>query len=294
MSAFNFRPLIPTLFELAESPVYDARRDALWFCDVVACSLHKVTLERLEQTSWDFPSEVCSLGLCETGRIVIALRDQVGIFDPDNGALEIIARIETDRPETRLNDGKVGPDGAFWVGTMDDRPERKPIGSLYRVTSDGTIERKVEGIAVSNGLAFSPDGSAMFHSDTRGPWIDRWCFDRETGRLSARMRIATPDDACGRPDGGATDVDGCYWSAGLSAGRLNRFTSDGKLIESYPLPVACPTMPCFGGADLRTLFVTSLRQGRPRGLLENYPLTGSVLIGQSPVAGAAVTRFRDN
>lgn len=79
----------------------------------------------------------------------------------------------------------------------------------------------------------------------------------------------------------------------MSAGRLNRFTPDGQLIESYPLPVACPTMPCFGGNDLGTLFVTSLRHGRPKDLLDRYPLTGSVLVGKSPVAGAPVSRFRD-
>ena len=293
MNAIDFRPLVGTLFDLGESPVYDDRRDALWFCNIVGRSLHRICLQTAQLTSWDFASEVCSLGLAETGRLVIALRDQVGMFDTDTGNFEVIASIEADRPETRLNDGKVGPDGAFWVGTMDDGPDRKPIGSLYRVTAGGTLERKVEGLAVSNGLAFSPDGSAMFHADTRGPWIDRWCFDKETGTISDRKRIATPDDTIGRPDGGATDSEGCYWSAGVSAGRLNRFTPTGKLVESYSLPVACPTMPCFGGKGLGTLFVTSLRHGRSRELLEKYPLTGSVLVGKSPVAGAPVTRFRD-
>ena len=93
MSAIDFRPLVPTLFELAEGPVYDDRRDALWFCDIVGRKLHKVSLETSELTKWDFPSEVCSLGLCETGRIVIALRDQVGMFDADNGKFEVIASI---------------------------------------------------------------------------------------------------------------------------------------------------------------------------------------------------------
>lgn len=186
MTTIDFRPLVDTLFELGEGPVYDDRRDALWFCNIVGRTLNKISLKSAQLTHWDFASEVCSLGLAETGRLVVALRDRVGMFDPDNGKFDVIASIEDDRPETRLNDGKVGPDGAFWVGTMDDRPERKPIGALYRVSVNGTVEAKVDGLAVSNGLAFSPDGTAMFHADTRGPWIDRWRIDSKTGNLGAK------------------------------------------------------------------------------------------------------------
>jgi sugar lactone lactonase YvrE len=207
-----------------------------------------------------------------------------------------IARIETERGnDTRLNDGKVGPDGAFWVGSMDDRavPVKESLGTLYRVTADGKAEAKVKGVMISNGLAFSPDGRTMFHSDSRAGWLDRWDLDPLTGAISNRTRIADLDDAAGRPDGGATDANGDYWSAGISAQRLNRLAPDGRLLESYPVPVGAPTMPCFGGPDLKTLFVTSLRVGRAPELLAKYPLTGITIVGKSPIAGSSVTRFRD-
>jgi sugar lactone lactonase YvrE len=278
---------------LGEGPVFDARRNALWFCDIVGKTLHFAALDTGEARAWSFPSEVCSLGVAESGRLVMALRETVGLFDPDREDFAEIARIEAGRPETRLNDGKVGSDGAFWVGTMDDRPDRQPIGALYRVTADGTVEKKVEGLSVSNGLAFSPDGRTMFHTDTRGPWIDRWDIDPVTGAIGNRTRIATLDDATGRPDGGATDAEGCYWSAGISAQVLNRFDRDGKLLASYPVPVAAPTMPCFGGADMRDLFVTNLTDGRPADLLARYPHSGLTLRGRSAVPGAPVGLFRD-
>jgi sugar lactone lactonase YvrE len=289
----EFAPLNEVRCALGEGPVYDERRDALWYCDIAGKALHRDELATGQHRRWSFASEVASCGVAESGRMVVALRDAVGLFDPESGDFSELASIERDRSDTRLNDGKVGPDGAFWVGSMDDGPTREPIGTLYRVDASGKVEPKLGGLNVSNGLAFTADGRTMFHADTRGPWIDRWDFDARSGQISNRTRIARPDDATGRPDGGATDAEGCYWSAGISAACLNRFTADGERVASYPLPVAAPTMPCFGGRDLRTLFVTSLRHGRPPALLARYPLTGITIMARSPVAGAPVSRFRD-
>jgi sugar lactone lactonase YvrE len=295
----DFKPLDESIrCELGECPVYDDRRDALFYEDIVNRTIYRVDLKTGAGRKWLFPSQVGSFGLTETGRLVVALQDVVGLFDPETEKFDEIAVIERDNPETRLNDGKVGPDGAFWVGTMDDSgrapADAKPIGSLYRVDRSGKVEKKFDGLIVSNGLAWTPDGRTMFHSDSRGRWIDRWAFDPATGAISGRTRIVSDiADADGRPDGAAADVEGCYWSAGVSGACLNRYTADGKLIARYPVPVAAPTMPCFGGADMKTLFVTSLRMGRDPDRLARYPLTGITIVGHSPVAGARVSRFTD-
>ncbi|WP_421723570.1 SMP-30/gluconolactonase/LRE family protein [Bauldia sp.] len=293
MTTIEFTPINDVRCELGEGPVYDDRRNALWYCDIVGRRLHCFELASEQTRHWDFETEVGSLGLADSGRLVVALRDTVGLFDPDQEHFDELASIEKDKPETRLNDGKVGPDGAFWVGTMDDRPDRQPIGALYRVDAGGYVERKVTDVTISNGLAFSPDGTVMYHADSRGPWIDTWVFDPNTGAITDRKRFAEPGDSVGRPDGGATDSEGYYWSAGVSAGRLNRFSPTGELVESYPMPVAAPTMPCFGGEGLDKVFVTSLRVGRDPAKLEAMPLTGIVVVGDAPVTGSPVSRFRD-
>jgi sugar lactone lactonase YvrE len=133
----------------------------------------------------------------------------------------------------------------------------------------------------------------MFHADSRGPWIDRWQFDRRTGQMSGRTRIAEPGVAVGRPDGGSCDAEGYYWSAGVSAGHLNRYTSDGRLVASYETPVPAPTMPCFGGPGYRTLYLTSLREGRSGALLQRAPQSGAVFAAEAPVAGFPPWRFLD-
>lgn len=294
----SFNPLIDIRCRLGESPVYDERAERLYFVDIPARQLHCLHTDQPGNgapalRSWNFDSEVCSLGLAASGRLVVALRDRVVLFDPQTEGRQELCAIEADRPETRLNDGKVGPDGAFWVGSMDDRPEKQPIGALYRVTPSGEAERKVEGLTISNGLAWTADGETMFHADSRGPWIDRWAFDRWTGKISWRTRIAEPN-AVGRPDGGACDAEGCYWSAGVSAGKLNRYAQNGSLVMSYELPLPAPTMPCFGGADFRTLFLTSLiREDSQAAATGPLPLSGALLAAEAPVAGFAPWRFLD-
>ena len=295
----DLKPLDATIrCDLGESPVYDDRENAILFEDIVNHTIYSVDLASGAKRQWNFPSEVASFGVAKSGRLVVALRHEVGLFDRSDASFHRLCTIEEGDPDTRLNDGKVGPDGAFWVGSMDDRgkpaSERQPLGSLYRVDGSGGVEKKVEGLFTSNGLAWSADGRTMFHTDSSGPWIDRWDFDPTTGEIAARIRIVANIAAeDGRPDGGACDAEGGYWSAGISAARLNRYDADGRLVATYPMPVAAPTMPCFGGPDMKTLFVTSLRTGRSAAALEKYPLSGITLIGRSPIAGVPVARFRD-
>lgn len=289
---FDFQPLTTDCrCELGESPVWDDRRQVLWCCDILGRSVLAVDPLAGRTRRWPLPSEVGGLGLAESGRLIVALRHLVGLFDPDTGAFSELTQLETDRAAaTRLNDCKVGPDGAFWVGSMDDAAGavRQPVGSLYRIDGRGRAEKKIEGIRVSNGLAFSPDGRWLYHSDSRGLWIDRWDFEASTGAISGRKRIAEPDASMGRPDGAAVDVEGCYWSAGVSAGCLNRFSPDGSLVERIPVPAPAPTAPCFGGPDMQMLFITTMIDP-----IRSGPLCGMILTSRATIAGAPVHRFRD-
>lgn len=287
----TFECLLDLRCSVAESPVYDERRNCLFFVDLGRGAIHRADLSGAGHVEWTFDHGAYSIGLARSGRLVLAQRDRVVLFDPDSGAIAAeIASIEADRRDTRLNDGKVGPDGAFWVGTMHDvAADRRPIASLYRVSPAGDVERKLGGIVCSNGLAWNGDGTLLFHSDSRGPWIDRWQFDPSTGEIAGRRRLAVLDEAGGRPDGAATDIEGNYWSAGVSAGVLNRFSADGRLVQAHRFPVPSPTMPCFAGPDRKTLVVTSLRPADAGA----ESRAGGIFMASSSVAGVAVHRFDD-
>jgi len=238
------------------------------------------------------PVAVGSIGLAERGGLVVAMRTGFHLFDLETERLTFLCHPEPDIATNRLNDGKVSPEGRFWAGTMDERLEKEPIGSLYRLDADHRCTRMANDVKVSNGLAWSPDGRTMYHSDSRGGAIFRYAYDPETGSIGKREQFVSMQSEWGRPDGGATDEEGCYWGCGIAAGRVNRFSPAGELIEYVAMPVTHPTMPCFGGPDGRTLYVTSLRENLSDAELARTPLAGGVFMLQPGVAGPPAALYK--
>ena len=282
----GFETLIDVPLGTGEGPAWDAASGALWFIDIAAPALFRLDPATRALQRFDMPATIGSFGLCPDGRAVVALRTGVHLFDPATGAFTFLAHPEAHRPENRLNDGKVGPDGCFYVGSMDDRPQKQPVAALYRVDPEGRSERICDGLIVSNGLAWSADGRTMFHSDSRGRFLQAFDFDPGTGAVSNRRHLREFTEEEGRPDGGAGDAEGFYWSAGVSAGCLNRIAPGGTIVQRINLPVLAPTMPCFGGPDMKTLFVTSLSTER-----DGQRQAGTLISLRVDVPGAPVARF---
>lgn len=279
--------------EIGESPVWDDRTGLVWWVDINPGIIHRIDPATGVRQRWEMGEPVGALGLCRSDKLVVALRSTVILFDPRDGSRQTLAAVSHGKPEMRLNDGKVGPDGAFWVGSMDASGDANPAGVLYRVAPDGAVTVITENFRISNGLAWDPAGTRMYHSDSRGIWVDIYDFDPATGTASNRRRWLELDEATGRPDGGGCDVDGNYWSGGASAGRLNCFSPAGKLLKWVDLPNLRPTMPCFGGAELGTLFVPSLSVGVPAEDLAKWPLCGGMVSFESGTRGVPVGRFAD-
>lgn len=277
---------------VGEGPTWDDRRGCLWWTDIQSRVIFRLDWPGREVTRFPMPRRVGSLGLCESGRLILAFEDGLVLHEPGTDRFDHVATIEAEIVMNRLNDGKVGPDGAFWVGSMDERTPRQGRGALYRVTREGAT-RQFGDLFVSNGLAWTADGRTMIHTDSTAARIDRFDFDTATGALANRRTIATVANEQGRPDGGAFDADGFYWSAGVSAGRLNRWSLAGDLTRSIAMPAPHPTMPCFAGPDLRTVFITSLRSMGDATDLTRYPQSGGLYVTDLGVAGAPIHRFRD-
>ncbi|MBX5132102.1 SMP-30/gluconolactonase/LRE family protein [Rhizobium lentis] len=255
------RSVLQQPLTVGESPVWDEETGALWLVDILAPAVIRCSADgKVER--FDMPSAVGSVGLCRDGRIVVGLRTGVHLFDPVSRDLQFLCDPVGREMIGRLNDGKVGPDGHFWVGSISEAKPQVNDAALFRVGPDGSTRTAATGLTSSNGLAWSPDGRRMYHSDSRQCFLQVFDFDPETGELGEARQLRSFTEEQGRPDGATTDRDGFYWSAGVSAGRLNRISPEGEIVEIYILPVAAPTMPCFGGPDFRTLYVTSLSTDR--------------------------------
>ncbi len=277
--------------ELGECPVWSVQEQALYWVDILAPALHRLDPATRKSRTWPMPSRIGSYGLRETGGAVVALEDGFHLLDFDTGALTFVIGPEP-TPGTRFNDGKVSPEGRFWAGTMDEESLTRRIATLYRLDPDGSIHAMVNQLIVSNGLAWTADGRTMYHSDSKGQVVWAYDYDPEKGAISNRRVLARPTEEVGRPDGAATDEEGFYWSAGISAGVLNRWSPDGRLDRSIPLPCSNPTAPCFGGPDLKTIFITSLRHDLRPDVLAAKPLSGGIFAVPVDVPGVPISRYR--
>ncbi|MEO8882039.1 MAG: SMP-30/gluconolactonase/LRE family protein [Devosia sp.] len=292
-AATLFDVVSPLRHIVGECPTWDERSQELLWSSIIDGRIYALDPATGRQHHWQFEAPVGSFGLCRSGRLVVALRTKIVLFDPASGRAEDLAAVTHAVPEMRFNDGKVGPDGAFWVGSMDDRPVKGPIAKLYRIDAGGQVEVFTDGLHIANGLAWNAAGTTMYFSDSRGPWVDVCDFDAKTGTAAKRRRFLDLTAEIGRPDGATCDSDDCYWSAGPSGSRINRFSPTGELLDFYELANFRPTMPCFGGADLSTLYVTSLTQNLTAEQITENPLAGTVLAFRPGARGVPTHRFAD-
>lgn len=291
MSPYEFHAVSEPCL-LGESPLWHPQEQVLYWCDIPGKRLHRLDPASGAHRQWDMPCEPACCAPMLDGGLLLGMRDGLWRFDPASGERSRLASPPYDPARERFNDGKADAQGRFWVGTIFE-PREPALAALYR-WSDGVLDRMAEGITVSNGVAWSPDGAVMYWSDTKAHTIYAFDFDRSTGRISAQRvfasfapKVAGQDlsQYGGRPDGAAVDVEGCYWVAMFEGQRLLRLSPAGEVLEVVPLPVRCATMPCFGGADLKTLYVTTARENRPAAELDAQPLAGCVLATRVNVPG---------
>lgn len=285
-------PVPPAL--LGESPFWHPHEQRLYWVDIAGRRLHRFDPARAAHDAWALDAEPGCCAPLRGGGVLLALRDGLWRLDPDSGARSLVAPPPYDPACQRFNDGKADAQGRLWVGTLDDR--RAPEAALY-CFSHGRFERVAGGVAVSNGLGFSPDGTRLYWADTRAHLVSVLPLDPVRGTVGApqvlhRFAPRAADQALdrygGRPDGAAVDREGAYWVAMYEGQRLVRLAPDGALLQELALPVRCPTMPCFGDADLRTLYITSARDKRPSDELARQPWAGGVLRVRVAVPGLPV------
>jgi xylono-1,5-lactonase len=260
--------------ELGEGPVWVERDQALWFVDIKKQQVHRYDPASGDKRSWDAPEQVGFILPTERGGFVAGLQSGLYHFDETSGAFDLIVEVEPDIPTNRLNDGVVDPAGRLWFGTMDNG-EKAKSGAFYRF-ADGKLTRTaLDGIAITNGPAISPDGKLLYFVDTLKGTIDVADIG-DDGSLNNARPFTRIDPRDGYPDGPTIDAEGHVWISLYAGWETRRYSAAGTLADRVRFPVANITKIAFGGADLRTAFATTARQLLSPEAIAQQPLIGAL------------------
>jgi len=296
---------------LGESPFWHPEENRLYWVDIPGQRLRRMSMSAdlsFEQNveNWSLGEEPGCFAPATQGGWVIATRSGVYRTHTWGGPKRLLAAAPYDTAKLRFNDGKCDPAGRFWMGSMFE-PRNQDAAVLYALQADGRLEAKADHATVANGLAWSPDGRTLYWSDTGAHCIRAWDYDLHTQTMS-RERVfaqfplkpkdwvygsANAQTYLGRPDGAAVDTEGFYYSAMYEGHRLAKFAPDGRCVAFIETPVQCPTMPCFGGEDLRTLIITTSAHGRSLDELQALPDSGCVFATRVDTPGLPVSFFNN-
>ncbi len=263
---------------LSEGPGWDADRGELLWVDIIDAWLHRGRLGDdgllREVTSIQFDRFVGAVAPVAGGGYVLAAGGGFLVAEA-SGLVRELAQPEAGRDDVRMNDGACDRQGRFWAGTMalDESPG---AGVLYRLELDGTCSRVLDGLTISNGIGWSPDGTRMYLSDSGTRTIDAFDFDAATGDISGRRTIVQITEPGVAPDGLTVDEQDTIWVALWNGAELRRYSSEGALLGRVPMPVQRPTSCAFGGPDRGTLFITTARHGLDEAALARQPDAGRV------------------
>ncbi|RZJ07045.1 MAG: SMP-30/gluconolactonase/LRE family protein [Rubrivivax sp.] len=292
MASQDIQPLGSHRCLLGESPLWHPTEQALYAVDIPGRQVLRWREGADVPDVWPQDAEPGCIAARASGGLLVARRDGLWALDTTTGQQQLVAAPPYDPARQRFNDGKVDPAGHLWIGSISDA--REPEAALYRF--DGSaFASQVPGLTTSNGLAWSPDGQRIHWSDTKAHRVYVADFDAVNGTLSAPRVFAefkprtAGEPYRGRPDGAAMDAEGYYWAAMFEGGCVLRIAPTGEIVQRIDLPATCPTMPTFGGPDLRTLFITTAREKRPAEELERQPLAGAVLQLRVDVPGLPAT-----
>jgi sugar lactone lactonase YvrE len=275
MSASPFRCVLDIRASLGECPIWSTAEQALYWVDINAPSLNRFDPATGRNTAMPMPEAIGCFALRRAGGFVVALRGGLWFARADGTLDRKVADAPYDPAHHRFNDGRCDAAGRFFAGSMNEKRDANSA-ALYRLDPDLRLTQVLGNLMISNGLAWSPDGRTMYSADTPTHAIRAFDYDAATGTPSGPRVLAQWTGETDRPDGGAVDSAGNYWTAFYRGGKVVKLSPGGRILAEYPTPAMCPTMCAFGGADLCTLYVTSARQMRDADELARLPQSGGI------------------
>lgn len=269
--------------QCGEGLLWDEGAQKLWWVDIAGETLHSYSPLDQRSNKIPLPYLVSALALDRQGEMLCATIKGMGRLQPDSGDITLFHDPESNVAGNRLNDMTVAPDGALWVGSMSEGA-KNASGALYRYAFNG-VRKEQQNTTISNGLAFSPDGTTLYFIDSVPGVLHR----RRGGEWDVLCRF---DDRLGKPDGLTVDRAGTLWIAICNQGRVIAMTPEGKEAGEIRLPCETVTNCTFGGADLKTLFITTATFTMSDAEKAANPVAGGLFA--CPMAVAGLPPYRAN
>jgi sugar lactone lactonase YvrE len=278
---------------LGEGVRWDARRGELLRVDILSGRVHRDRIDAdgalVPVRAYDLPGTVGAITTVEGDDGWLLAADRGFVHLAPDGARHPIAEVAPSG--SRMNDGACDPQGRFWAGTLAD-DHRAGGGALHRLDRDGGTELVLDGLTISNGLGWSPDGDTMYLVDSGPGVVLAFAFDADRGALSRRRELISLAGEDGVPDGMTVDAGGDLWVAIWGAGRVNRYTPDGRLRQVLTVPARETTCCAFAGPRLHRLYVTTATEGWSDERRRAEPAAGLVYRFDTDATGRAASPFR--
>ncbi|MHA4809409.1 SMP-30/gluconolactonase/LRE family protein [Flavitalea flava] len=291
--------LVPCKNILGEGPLWHAERNSIFWVDIESYYLYEYSFDRKNVQSWTFDVHVSAVLQGEGNGLILGMKGGLARFDLESGHLDWLMDIDKDLIRHRCNDGACDSKGRLWIGTMDMNEDRQ-YGSLYCVSAGEkgqipkpdslpVLQKKLDNVRISNGIAWSPDNKRMYFIDTARCSVEVFHFDEQTGNIRFEKEAIRVPAEYGKPDGMAMDAEGMIWtgnSMGSGVYRWNPLT--GELLGIIKLPAPNITSCAFVGKDLDQLVITTARENLSEEELERYPHSGGLFIANPGVKGLPV------
>ena len=251
---------VATPARLGECPLWDPGDEVLYWTDIEGRVLHRFDPVTGLDSARGMPGRVGSFVRgAGPGELVLAMEHELVRYRwADPGSFEPLMELGEFAPGNRLNDGRTDPVGRFVVGTMHDDPTAgRSSGTLQRVGPEGVAILRRD-VGIPNALAFDADRGRVYWADTPTQRVVTADYDPATGEWHDERLFLDYAELPGLPDGACIDAEGGFWSASVMGWAVIRVSPDGVVDERIELPLEKPSMPAFGGRDLRTLYVTTI------------------------------------
>lgn len=247
---------------LGEGPVWDDRSQTLYWTDIERGEIHSCCVESGERARYRLGGKVTSIALCRSGSLLVTKKDTIVLYDPAAGREKTIVH-KVFPQEVRFNDGKCDPCGRFYTDSMDTT-ERTASGALFVLDQTGEFREAASGFVIGNGMAWNQEKTYLYLADSPRKTVYRFDYCAQTGCVRNRKAVIRIPDGTGVPDGMCIDNEGMLWIAHYYGARITRWDPvQGKLLETVPVPAANVTSCCFGGREMKTLYITTSNRNLP-------------------------------